>query len=160
MNPIRVEAAFLRNFAHYVTWPDGVFGDASSPWRICVLGKDPFGGVLDTTLAMRTERGRPFEIYRAQTLDRLPTCQIVYVAYDDRSKRHAALVALKNQPVLTVGDARDFLREGGMIQFQVGDRVRISINLDRTRAATLRIQTKMLEVAHKVLENGTLRVLR
>lgn len=152
--PNKVEAAFLRNFARYVTWPPGVFADDRSFWRICILGNDPFGDILDNTLAGRAEQGRPFEIVRADTLNELPNCQIVFVAYQDAAKRRAALAALKNLPVLTVSDTPEFLQEGGIIQFHVADRVEMSINLDRSRAAFLTIQTKMLEVSREVIENG------
>jgi hypothetical protein len=159
-NPYRVKAAFLRNFARYVTWPTSAFADTRAPWHICVLGRDPFGEVLDATLQGRTEQGRGFEAYRADTLAGLPACQIVYVAYRDTARRRAALAALKDQPILTVGEAGEFLAEGGMIRFQVGDRVEMGINLDQTRSASLSVQTKMLEVSSEVWENGTVRVLR
>lgn len=160
-DPNKVKAAFLRNFAHYVTWPTQAFGDARSPWHVCILGRDPFGEVLDKTLEGRTEQERPFEIYRAATLDELPACQILFIAYDDPGKRRAALGRLrKDRPVLTVGDAPEFLQEGGVIQFQVEDRVRMSINLDQARAVALTIQTKMLEVSHGILENGVFRKVR
>lgn len=156
-NPSKVEAAFLRNFAHYVTWPASAFVDDHAPWLLCILGNDPFGDVLDNTLAGRAEQGRLFEIVRADAPNELPNCQIVFVAYQDAAKRHAALAALKNSPVLTVGDAPEFLQEGGIIQFHVGDRVEMSINLDRSRTASLTIQTKMLEVSREVVENGEVR---
>jgi len=156
-NPYKVKAAFLRNFAHYVTWPYNAFPDDGSPWHIGVLGNDPFGEVLDATFEGRAEQGRPFEIYRADRLDDLPPCQIIFVAYPDAAKRRAVLDRLKNKPVLTVGDAPEFLSEGGVIRFQVGERVSMSVNLDQARAVLLTIQTKMLEVSSGILENGELR---
>jgi len=156
-NPSNVEAAFLRNFARYVTWPAHAFADESSPWGICILGRDPFGEVLEKTFAGRTEQGRTFEIFRADTLAELPPCQIVFVAYQDAARRRAALTGLKNRPVLTVANASGFLREGGIIRFQVSDRVEMDVNLDQARSASLKIQTKMLEVAHEVVENGVVR---
>ena len=156
-NPSNVEAAFLRNFARYVTWPAHAFADESSPWNICILGSDPFGEVLEKTFKGRTEQGRPFEIFRADTLNELPECQIVFVAYKDAARRRAALTGLKNRPVLTVADAPGFLREGGIIRFQVGDYVEMSINLDQARSVSLKIQTKMLEVTREVVENGAVR---
>jgi hypothetical protein len=159
-NPNRVKAAFLRNFAHYVNWPVDAFPDSSAPWHICVLGPDPFGDILDTSLKGRTEQGRSFEVFRAETLDQLPSCQIVFLTYKDDARRRAALDKLKNKPVLTVGDAPEFLREGGTIRFQVDDRVRLSINLDQARVAELTIQTRMLEVSSEVLDNGVVRKMR
>lgn len=158
--PNRVKAAFLRNFTHYVTWPADAFADDRSSWRICILGNDPFGDILDKTLIGRFEQGRAFEIRRAETLNELPRCQIVFIAYKDAAKRRAALAELKKSPILTVSDAPDFLREGGIIQFQVGDRVEMHINLDQSRYASLTIQTKMLEVSQDVVENGVLKKWR
>lgn len=159
-NPYKVKAAFLRNFAHYVDWPGSVFSGVATPWRICVLGQDPFGEVLDITFKGRTEQGRTFEIYRADAAEELSQCQIVFVAHKDEAKRRAALGKLKDKPVLTVGDAPEFLREGGVIRFQVDDRVRMSINLDQARSVALTIPTRMLEVSSEVLENGAVRKMR
>jgi hypothetical protein len=156
-NPYKVEAAFLRNFARYVTWPSQAFADEHSPWHFCILGGDRFDDVLEKTLSGRTEQGRSFEIFRAETLDQLPSCQIVFVGYKDATKRRAALASLKSLPVLTVGDAPEFLREGGVVRFHVEDHVEISVNLDQARAVSLAIPTKMLEVSREVVENGALR---
>ncbi len=153
-SPNKVKAAFLRNFTRYVSWPADAFADDHSPWRICILGNDPFGDILDKTVAGRFEQGRAFQVFRAETLNELPRCQIVYIAYKDAAKRRAALAELKKSPVLTVSDAPDFLQEGGIIQFQIGDRVEMNINLDQARSASLAIQTKMLEVSRDVVENG------
>lgn len=122
-----------------------------------MLGNDPFSEVLERTLEGRSEQGRPFEIHRAATLDRLPRCHMLFVALADAAARRAALSEVAGRPVLTVGDAPGFLGEGGMIQFLVGDHVEMSINLDQARAASLKIQTKMLEVSREVVENGTRR---
>ncbi|PKO43074.1 MAG: DUF4154 domain-containing protein [Betaproteobacteria bacterium HGW-Betaproteobacteria-4] len=159
-NPNRVKAAFLRNFAHYVTWPAQAFPDSQAPWHICILGEDPLGELVETTVRGRTEQGRSFKVLRANTAEELPPCQIIFIAYQDPAKRRAALDKLKGKSVLTVGDAPEFLREGGIIRFQVEDRVRMSINLDQARAVSLTIPTRMLEVSSAIQENGVVRRVR
>jgi hypothetical protein len=159
-DPNKVKAAYLLNFTRYVTWPTNTFAATNAPWRIGILGSDPFGEVLDNTFRGRTEQGRSFEIIRAPTLDRLPPCQVVFIAAMDAAPRQAALGVFKKQPVLTVSDASDFLEDGGIVRFQTADRVRMSVNLDQARAVSLTIQTKMLEVSNAVLENGKLQNLR
>jgi hypothetical protein len=159
-DPNRVKAAFLRNFAHYVTWPASAFDSAQAPWRIGVLGNADFGEVLHKTLGGRTEHNRTFEVHSADLPGNLPACQIVFIAFESASKRRAALAVLKGKPVLTVGDAGDILREGGIIRFQLSDRVQMSVNLDQARAAALNIPTEMLEVSTEVLEHGEIRRLR
>lgn len=160
VDPYRVEAAFLRNFARYVTWPPHAFRENGTPWHVGILGPDPFQEFLESTFRGRTEKGRSFEVFRADSLDELPPCHIVFIAFRDAARRQAALSKLKDKPVLTVGESTDFLREGGIIRFQVGKRVRMSVNLDQARFASLGIQTKMLEVADQVIENGEVRKVR
>ncbi|WP_082879526.1 YfiR family protein [Methylomonas methanica] len=159
-NPYKVKAAFLRNFAHYVVWPEYALPAGNAPWCIGILGPDPFGDILETTLRGRTEQGRTFVIVRAATLEELPPCQIVFMTYPDTAKRRAALAVLKQKPILTVSDEPEFLPDGGVIGFEVTDRVRMSINLDQARAVSLAIQTKMLEVSSEILENGEMRRMR
>jgi uncharacterized protein DUF4154 len=159
-NPSKVETAFLRNFARYVTWPTRAFANERAPWSICILGSDVFDDVLEQTLRDRTEQGRAFEVFRAKSLDQLPPCQIVFVGYQDAAKRRGALAELKNQPILTVGNAPEFLQEGGIIRLLIGERIEMSINLDQARSVSLTIPTKMLEVSREVVENGAVRRLR
>jgi hypothetical protein len=159
-NPNRVKAAFLRNFAHYVIWPAQAFPDSLTPWHIGILGEDPLGELVESTVKGRTEQGRPFKVFRANTPEELPPCQIIFIAYQDPVQRRAALDKLKGKSVLTVGDAPEFLHEGGIIRFQVDDRVRMSINLDQARAVSLTIPTRMLEVSSAIQENGVVRRVR
>jgi hypothetical protein len=156
----KVEAAFLRNFARYVTWPPASFPSERSPWVICILGDEHFDDTLEKTFEGRTEQGRGFQVLRMRRPESLAPCQIVYVGYDSTSSRRTILNELRSRPVLTVGDAPQFLDEGGIIRLAAGERIEMSINLDQARAASLAIPAKMLEVSREVVENGNLRRLR
>jgi hypothetical protein len=154
---VAIEAAMLRNFARYVTWPATSFRGERDSWHVCVLGQDPFGDTLDKTLVGRSEQERTFEITRLDTVDQATPCHILFVAYANGAKRRLALLALNKRPILTVSDAPGFLSEGGIVQFEVLDRVEMRINLDQSRAAALKISAKLLEVSREVLDNGVLR---
>src|SRR2546422_11614002 len=43
----QVQAAFLFNFAKFVTWPDDAFQRSEDSLIIGVLGEDPFGAVVE-----------------------------------------------------------------------------------------------------------------
>ena len=58
-----VKAAFLYNFAKFTVWPATAFANRETPLRLCLLGKDPFQGALDS-LAGKTVRKRKLEIHR------------------------------------------------------------------------------------------------
>jgi hypothetical protein len=157
---VTVEAAFLRNFARYVTWPADAFSGDRSPWTVCILGDEHFDDALEKTFQGRTEQGRAFEVVRAGTPEQLPACHIVYVGYPGSHRRRAALQALQKRPVLTVGSAPEFLQEGGIVRLLPGERIEMSINLDQARAVALAIPSKVLEVSTDVLENGVVRRVR
>ncbi len=53
----QVKAAYLYTFGKFVTWPQSSVPD-DSPREICVLGKDPFGAVLDSTVAEESIGGK------------------------------------------------------------------------------------------------------
>jgi hypothetical protein len=152
-----IEAAMLRNFARYVAWPSSAFPTDHSPWQLCVLGPDPFGSLLERTVGGRIEQGRSFSVVRASDPAALTACHIVFISATEARTRRAALTAWKGLPILTVSNAPDFLQEGGAIRFDVGDRVELSVNLDQARSLALKVQTKLLEVAREVLDNGSVR---
>jgi hypothetical protein len=155
--PAAIEAVMLRSLARYVTWPPGAFADAKAPWRICVLGRDPFGEILERSLQGRSEQGRTFTVHRAESFADLPTCQIAFLAISNSAKRRDALAFARDKAVLTVATEPDFLEEGGIVRFRETDRVEMGVNLDQARAVSLKIQSKMLEVAFEVLDNGKVR---
>lgn len=68
-------------------------------------------------------------------------------------RRLAVLLAnLRNAPVLTVGEADDFLGAGGMIRFCLeGNKVRFEINREAAESARLRISSQLLLLAKKVV---------
>src|SRR4029077_20343641 len=54
---LEVKSAYLFSFGRFVQWPARP-GREGADFDICVLGADPFGATLDTTIAGGTIRGR------------------------------------------------------------------------------------------------------
>ena len=158
-NPHEVMANYLRVLPAYVEWPTNTFASPDEPWRIGILGTDPFGELLEKTLRDRQVAGRGFEIWHATELANLPKCEIIFIAGKDADDIKEILRALDSRPVLTVSEHDNFLTLGGIIELQARDTVRMAINLDHAQAAHLKIPRKMLEVASEVIENGGRRKL-
>jgi hypothetical protein len=138
-----LKAAFLFNFTRFVEWPDEAFEDATSPFRICVLGTDPFGPRLEA-LASRRVGARPIAIERPSAAAALARCHIAYFAEDSaRALRDAA-----PPRTLTVSSGRGFAREGGMVALVTGrGRVQLHVNLASIQRSPLKFSAKLLEVA-------------
>lgn len=154
-----VKAAFLFNFAKFVEWPAGVFSNSDAPFRICLLGRDPFGSNLDQIIAGKTLDGRRIVVGRSADATDLRTCQILFIAASETRRIPQILQQLKGAGVLTVGDTKGFVQMGGMIDFvRDGDRVRFEINLKAADSAHLKLSARLMGVAKQVLgqdDDGT-----
>ncbi len=144
-----LKAAFLFNFTRFVQWPDSAFESADSPFRICVVGTDPFGSRLDS-LQQRRVGERRIQIDRPSEPNALRRCQITYLGDDVPDLIRAAAMSDVAVQMLTVASEARFAREGGMIALvTAGGRVRLHINLDVLRKSKLQVSAKLLEVAER-----------
>lgn len=159
-DPHKVMAGYLRALPAHVEWPTNTFALPEEPWRIGILGPDPFAGMLEKTLHDRQAAGRGFDLWHAAKLEDLPPCEIIFIAGKDAEQIKAILKRLASRPVLTVSEHDDFLVLGGIIQLQSRDTVRMLINLDRARDAGLKIPISVVELASEVIENGERRILK
>lgn len=148
----KVKAAFLFNFARFVTWPAYKFETPESPIDICVLGSDPFDGVLDDTVRDKSINGRPLRVRRALRPDELRRCHVVFSGETDPARLQALLGALAGHAVLTVHEADD-TQAGGVVRFLIeDDRVRFEINTAAAARENLQLSAKLLGVARVVLK--------
>jgi len=151
-----VKAAFLYHFAHFVDWsaprPD------PAAVTIGVLGKDPFGDLLDNAVVGKTVSGRRVTIRRFASIEALQPCDILFISSSEASRLPQVLSRVGKWSVLTVGEADRFARRGGMIGFFYEDsRVRLEVNVGAADAAGLRISSKLLSVARLVKPEGGVR---
>ncbi len=143
-----VKAAFLYNFTRFVEWPPAARPDPGAPFVIAILGRDPFGSVLDETVAGKTVAGRPIAVHRVVRADDCRDAQIVFVSPSERSNTAAILKALERPGVLTVGDTDGFAQQGGAINFTVqARRVRFEINPSVAEQARLKMSSQLLKLA-------------
>ena len=146
-----IKAAYLYKFAPFVDWPSYAFVNASSPFRLCILGPDPFGAALDEAVRGHDIDSHPIEIRRLSSLDGAQSCQILY--FGGRSTTFAdAFHRLRGAPVLTVSDEGDGV-SGGVIQFvNRAGHVRFTIDAGAAAANRVRISSKLMSLA--VRESG------
>jgi hypothetical protein len=148
-----VKAAYLFNFGRFVAWPAQTAGDPE--FTICVLGTDPFGGFLDATVSGGALRDKPVVVRRLTEYDPAAHCRILFISASEEEQLDPILSAVGRAPVLTVGDAPDFVERGGMLEFTIeGNRVRFTINAAAAEAAGLTPSSELLRVATSVVAPG------
>jgi len=144
-----LKAAFLYNFARFVTWPDhsgtnGNHGDGR--FEICVLGTDPFGPSLDILAGKRVGTSTVV-VHRSPDAQGLDSCRIVFVTRSEQGRFTELLEQLKGNAVLTVSEAEGFIESGGLINFVIrNNKIRFTINAEGARNSGLRLSSRLLRL--------------
>jgi hypothetical protein len=91
-----------------------------------------------------------------QKIEALKSCHLLMFCSDDSVRVEASgeiIKALKDSPVLTVGEMDGFLESGGIINFLMEDKkVRFEINAVAVKRSKLKISSKLLRLAKRVVE--------
>ncbi len=142
-----MKASYLYKFAPFVVWPPAI-AKAPGPFSICVVGRDPFGSILDRAVGGQTMDGRPMVVRRLPVVGADASCQIAFLGGARGQDVRAELRAFRGAPVLTVTDGS---AEPGIVDFVV-DRGRVRFRLDDRAAAEngLAISSKLLSLALSV----------
>lgn len=147
LNEYQVKAVFLFNFAQFVDI-SGAERAAGQPFVIGILGDDPFEDFLDQTVRGERIGDRPFVVRRFRSAAEAASADILFVSRSESRRLDPIIDALRARPVLTVSDADNFARSGGIVQFVTeNNRIKFSINLGAARAANITISSKLLRNA-------------
>ena len=140
-----VKAAFLYNFARYVQWPAP--GNRKS-FAIGVLGRDPFGRVLDEVMRGQKVHGRAVIVRRFTRLEDVAGCDMIFIASSERNDFRRIFIHLAAARMLTVGEADRFAENGGMINLTTREeRIRFEVNPAAIARAGLKASSQLLRLA-------------
>ena len=154
-NEYQVKATYLYNFGRFVKWPETAPAGKGDSFSVCVLGQDPFGPILDATLAGEALDGKPVVLRRLAKPQGAGECRILFISSTEEKHLKEILTELNESGVLTVSDMPGFTRRGGMIQFVLeGDKVRFEINLASAESSRLVLSSELLKVAASVKRDG------
>lgn len=145
----QIKAAYLLNFARYVEWPAARLS-ATQPLRVCVLGRDPFGGAL-VGLEGRQVNGREVRVRQLEGGDQAGECHIVFISDSEERRVGGLLRLLSNRGLLLVSDIDGFAEAGGSIGLVTEEgRVRFEINQASLLRDGLRASAQLLRLARSV----------
>lgn len=148
----QVKAAYLYNFAKFITWPDAAFKDPKAPFVIGVLGQNSFVDALEP-LTQKRLRNRPIVVKHFNTIGEATHCHILYLSTAQDKDLENQLNSLADHPVVSVGEGKRFASWGGMIQLTpLRGRLRFAINLGLADRVGIKIDAQLLSLAAEVLE--------
>ncbi|MEE8428196.1 MAG: YfiR family protein [Gammaproteobacteria bacterium] len=150
----RVKAAYLYNFTRFIEWPARAHDTADNgKIAICLLGHDPFGPALDL-IAGKAVRNSKLTVRRHKSVGELNKCHVVFISTSKQAELGRILKQLRNRPILTVGETKNFNKLGGVIRFTlVKNKVHFNIDPDAAERAQLTVSSKLLNLATIVRES-------
>jgi len=144
----QLKAIFLFNFTQFIDWPPASFAGEEAPLIIGILGANPFGSYLEETVSGEKINGHPVTVQYFQNEAGAKTCHILFINLPETKKRKQAIEAVKENNILTVCEAADFSKQGGMIRlFTRNNKIKLLINLEASKAANLVLSSKLLRLA-------------
>jgi hypothetical protein len=116
-----------------------------------VLGDGAIRDALERTVKGRLLSGRDISVSQVQLDGKLRSCHLLYVSGITPAQLTATVAALRGAPVLTISDADDFVRQGGIAQmFVENGKMRFDLNLEVARRSRLDLSSKLLVLAAHV----------
>lgn len=116
----QVKAAYLYSIAKATHWPAGRLPPKAALIIGVSGGDEDFLSVLRNILAAKTIQGHPLEVRRVRFPDELKFCHLIFFRSPD-STPQALITQLGKNSVLSVGEDKDFLDQGGMINLQLAN---------------------------------------
>ena len=153
-----LKAIYLYNFLQFVHWPaEKIMKNGRKVEEIAVIGDSPIGASLQ---ALNTELKRTqgteisFRFYGPYKKDMdLSGCRLLFISQSAMKHCKRILDSIRDEPVLTVADSEEGLEQGCMIALLSRmNKVRWAINRKPVKQAGLRLNSRLLTMAVKVVE--------
>ncbi|WP_446809256.1 YfiR family protein [Methylomonas sp. 2BW1-5-20] len=147
-NETELKAAYLYNFAYFVTWP----ADISKHFLFCSYANSPVTQILAKLIEGERVHDQPIQLLIDPVPGQLHECQVIYVPAQQERILAATLEFVHALPILTVSDIADFEQRGGMIRLaNDGQRIQPVIQLKNVTQTGLTISSKLLR-SSRILE--------
>lgn len=96
--------------------------------------------------------GRKLEVDTVVDLQNARNCHILFIASSEKAQLKRIFKSLEGSDALIVGDVKEFIEQGGMINFVLeDDRVQFEVSRKAAEQAGLKISSKLLAVAKVVI---------
>lgn len=149
----QLKAAFVSNIIPFIDWPQHSVGNQ---FVIGFAGEGPMGDALIAFFKDRRIASRPIEVRDVRTRAELRGCNVLLMAYPDRSRTREALAELQGTNVLTMGDGENFARLGGVVAFVPHDNTfQLAVNPRAAERAHIKISSKLMAMMKLVADEET-----
>jgi len=164
----QLKAAFLYNFIKFVDWPVNIADN--NEIAIGVISREPLGNLFEPLKDKKVKNknviikqypsfeelqklGKQNKAAMDEQIESIKKCHLLFICASEATNLREILEQVKDKNILTVGEAENFLKAGGMINFVVDDKkVRFEINLEASDKAKLKISSQLLQLAKNIIK--------
>ncbi len=150
-----VEAAYLHRFLGFVDWPADAFKTSASP---IVIGVAAAPRVLDELAKVARGRlvlGRPVEARAFSVAEPPRDVHVLFIGKEAGADAKLLIEEASKAHVLTVTDLPAGLKAGAVLDFvEVDGRLRFEASLPAAHRADVRLSSKLLSAASRVVEEA------
>ncbi|UCH93035.1 MAG: YfiR family protein [Candidatus Aminicenantes bacterium] len=145
------KAALFRVFSQYIQWPENSgMKDHSKPFVIGVIGKNPFGSILETAYSQEENKikDKKVEIRYISKMEEIENCHILFISKSVKKELEDILAITRGKPILTIGETEGFAEKGVLFNLYVSrDEIRFEINGAALVESQLIADSQLLSVA-------------
>lgn len=139
------------NFTLYTEWPDDRSTSEKNTFKITILGKNPFGDILEKIYSTETIENKKVEIDYQNTITDTIETDILFISKSKQKDIENIIEILTGKPILTIGDTEGYAHKGVLINFYIEDRkVRFEINETAVKKAGFIMDFRLLSFARIV----------
>jgi hypothetical protein len=145
-NEYQLKAAFVLNFAKFVTWPTL---QQSATIDIAIWAPENIYDTMADALSAKTVADRRLELRRFNSDEPMPQVLFVHAANEPIPAELRARLA--DAHVLVIGESPGFAARNGIIGFvQRGENLRFQVNIEAADRSGLRLSGRLAQLAEIV----------
>jgi len=154
LSEYEMKAIFLERFTRFIEWPEEGRPDSTSETFILgVIGKNPFGSILDEIYSDQKIKNKAVEIRYISNMEEITGCHLLFIARSKKQKLQGILSFINEKPILTVSDTKGFAQKGVHINlYRKKDGTGFEINLSAALRTGFKISHLLLNIAKIVKE--------
>jgi hypothetical protein len=144
-----IKAGFIYNFTKFIKWPPpSKFSTVNNSYRICVIGDNPFGSILERLEEKHRFKQHPLIIQLYVSPEDFQGCHILFVSFSERFNLENIVQKAKNLQVLTVGDTEGYAERGVDINLLVAqNKVRFEISKQCLDNKGFKVSSELYDLA-------------
>jgi hypothetical protein len=147
------KAVFLIKIPNFIEWPEKVLSQTSE-FIICIYGQDPIeenlrSKIKNSDLKIKNKR---VIVKRITNIRDINNCHMLFITSSEKYELAKILKAVKNKPILTIGDTGGFVDRGVMIYMYIDETIKFKVNKISADKSGIYISSKLLVHAEEVIK--------